>query len=575
MNPVVHVVHDAQRKVLETISLFRVMSDYFRKKAQAQENLQPQLVKLRRQLDYMERNGDWLFSLPSGLNELTEAFSQTNRDAFRFPNSIILFEAWMKAGMDALFPRLVVNFDFPGIRRQEKTRHVFEFIFATSRGFGLPITFAPPFYGYEPAKTPWQRTLTLPFQWVHTINRKANKLIAMVDRKYNVARHHPGEFESLTISRYGATAKRPSGYYGVDTVLHGFRDKDRYLGDFASIEEVLDAVTFSYSIGDHAIRICEQPPDRTLPVKLLTQAEIQRAYDIDFQPYLKHVIHLDNLIRKRIQENVAENERKLEQMPRLHRWRVKLRQKFSPVKKLRPIHLSRGYTEEAARIQFLNELREDLWNTPLYSHAILEEDQDDRFQLSREKKDSVLLMKAYNFQETWGVSYDAIIADLQKIRDEMARIYFYFKARHLEYASRRVSELSRLSRNHPAYMERLFETIDEVVPIFTIYEILQRPLSDSAYPEMAVGRQRLWSSLALFFGNKYNPLGVSLMKLHNRLAFKRWAWFVHKHQLSLRQFYEFVAKIPIWHLNGTRANKKNNADGPVEKARVSIESAAG
>jgi len=55
----------------------------------------------------------------------------------------------MKLGFDALFPRIVLHFKFPGLLKGEKTRNVFQFIYATSRGFGFPINFGPEFYGYQ------------------------------------------------------------------------------------------------------------------------------------------------------------------------------------------------------------------------------------------------------------------------------------------------------------------------------------------------------------------------------------------------------------------------------------------
>lgn len=217
----------------------------------------------------------------------------------------------------------------------------------------------------------------------------------------------------------------------------------------------------------------------------------------------------------------------------------------------------------------------DLWNTPLYTHAILEEETDDDLGLgyiSHEQKDSILLVKTYKFQEEWGISYAAIIEDLKKIRDEMARIYFYFKARYLEHAKRALADLARLPRGTKNYQEILFRAVDDLLPIFTIYEILQRPLSDSAYPEMMQSKQKLLSFVARFFGWKYNPLGVSLMYLHNTLAYRRWSWLIHQRNLSFPQFYRFIENLPIWtHIPGKSEKKVDQSGDNVEPPVDNIE----
>ncbi|MHA1733333.1 MAG: hypothetical protein ACTSU5_15410 [Promethearchaeota archaeon] len=568
MSPSINVVHDAEHKVMEVLSLYRVMNNYYLKKTKLQHELAPKIKRLRATLSNIERQGDqgdWLLSLPSGLETLSSSMRQKRRDEFRFPNSLVLFEAWMRAGVDALFPRVVINFDFPGIRRGEKVRHVLEFLFSTSRGFGFPITFSPEFYEYNVKRNGFLKALSYPFDWLHTVNRKNNKAIALVGRKYNITRHHPGEFESVIISRFGDNGKSSSGYYGFETVLHGYREKDPlFLGRYKSLEELLENICFDYSIGDHAIKFTRSRKacERTLAVNLITQDELRRRYDIDFQPYLKHVIHLDQVIRKRIEEETASKRAKRAEFPFFTRVKMRLRPK---IKKIKPKHLARGYLEEEARVQFLRDLRMDLWNTPLYTHAILEGEEATNGSfglggLSHERKDSILLVKTYRFQERWGISYDAIVKDLKKIRDEMARTYFYFKARYLEFAQKTLVEFSRLSRHASNYRETLFRTVDELLPIFTIYEILQRPLSDSAYPEMMLSRQRLLSYVARFFGQKYNPIGVSLMHIHNKLAFSRWSWLIHQKRMTFRSFFEFVGALPIWiHI------PKKNGDGTQPK----------
>ncbi len=145
----IQVVHDLQRQIMEIPSLFRVIDNYYKKKSDIQQQLKPSILKkFKEGLRMLEQDIDWLFTIPTALTTLNEEFLR-NKDSFRFPDSIKLFEAWMNLGLDALYPRFVLHFRYPGFLKGELVRHVFQFIFATSRGFGFPIYFGPEFYDYE------------------------------------------------------------------------------------------------------------------------------------------------------------------------------------------------------------------------------------------------------------------------------------------------------------------------------------------------------------------------------------------------------------------------------------------
>ena len=246
----VKVNHDLPRRILEVLSLFRVMNNYYGKKSNIQETIRPLLRKrFRESLKTLSDDGDWLFSIPSALSTLTDEVFLSSKDSFRFPDSIILFEAWMNLGLDALYPRLVIHFKFPGLLRGEKTRNVFQFIYSTSRGFGLPIYLGPEFYGY---KLTIGKILEPLFKWVHRLCHFANQgIYTVVDKKLKSHRHPPGEFESVIISEYNNNI-----YKGIDTLLHGyFTNEPKYLGRFSSIDEAQQKVMFSYTIGDHAMNV--------------------------------------------------------------------------------------------------------------------------------------------------------------------------------------------------------------------------------------------------------------------------------------------------------------------------------
>ena len=144
----VKVVHDLKRQILEIPSLIRVMNNYYYKKKHLQKKIKPLLLKkFKESLNNLEEKENWLHSIPTTLETLSSALV-SRRDSFKFPDSIILFEAWMNLGYDALYPKLALHYKFPGFLKGEKTRHLFQFTFSTSRGFGFPIYFGPEFYGY-------------------------------------------------------------------------------------------------------------------------------------------------------------------------------------------------------------------------------------------------------------------------------------------------------------------------------------------------------------------------------------------------------------------------------------------
>ncbi|MFX0075378.1 MAG: hypothetical protein ACFE96_08050, partial [Candidatus Hermodarchaeota archaeon] len=263
----VKIAHDFQKQILEIPSFIRVINSYYHNKSDLQARLKPLALKrFKEGLKTIENGKDWLHTLPVALTALTED-SQHSRDTFRFPDSIILFEAWMNLGFDALYPRLALHYKFPGLLKGEKVRHVFQFTFSTSRGFGFPIYFGPKFYGYL---LTIGKILEPLFKWSHTICHRANQAIFLVGKRYGIKRHHPGEFESVIISEY-----ENNMFKGTDTLLHGYFTQDpKKLGVNLNLNEALKNVMFSYSIGDHAMSIEKKIRKSTIHVPLLTHEYI-------------------------------------------------------------------------------------------------------------------------------------------------------------------------------------------------------------------------------------------------------------------------------------------------------------
>ncbi|MGQ4875813.1 MAG: hypothetical protein ACP6IY_17245 [Promethearchaeia archaeon] len=550
----VRVSHDLQRQILEIPSLFRVMNNYYRKKLEIQEQIKPLILKkFREGLKTLEDNKDWLFSLPTALTTLNEYFVK-NKDSFRFPDSILLFEAWMNLGFDALYPRVVFHFKFPGLLKGEKIRNVFQFIYATSRGFGFPIYFGPEFYDYH---LTIGKIIEPIFKWVYTLCRKANKAIFLIsDRKLKAKRHHPGEFESVIISEY-----KNNIFKGIDTLLHGyFTPEPKFLGVFNSLYDALDNVIFSYSIGDHAMSVEKKFHSKTLKVPLVSYDNIVKNYDVDFYSYIRHLINVNILINKKIQfyrkkRKIIINKLKLKD-------KIKLRLEQS--KKLSVPHqkLSEKFSEIEKYLHYKNlleKLRELLWTTPLYTHTIhvpskneeiyfLYKSVDDKEDAMRESTESILLsfIKKYEKEHDFQFEEKDVVKELKNLRDRMARMWLYFKEKHFRYAVKKLEELCSYPIEAHDYREKVNSYIDKLIPIISIYEIFHRPLSESVYPEAIPQTKRFIAYIASFLTSKYNPFGINLIKLFNRLAFRNWAYLIVKRKYSRKQFFNFVLKLPIW-----------------------------
>ena len=258
------------------------MNRYYSNKLQPQNQIKPFFLK--NNIKKLKYTPDWL-PVTSDLIH--------RKDSSRFPNGIVLFEAWMNLGYDALYPKLALHYKFPGILKGEKVRHLFQFTFATSRGFGFPIYFGPEFYGYI---LTYGKILEPILKWSHTVCHRANQAISLVAKRYNINQHHPGEFESIIISEY-----KNSYYKGVDTLLHGYFTKDpKDIGSFKSLNEALQDTYFSYSIGDHSMSIELTPPKSVLNISLIPNYKVRENYNIDFYNYIKKLFSFRKILISKI-----------------------------------------------------------------------------------------------------------------------------------------------------------------------------------------------------------------------------------------------------------------------------------
>ncbi|NVM18207.1 MAG: hypothetical protein HWN80_10860 [Candidatus Lokiarchaeota archaeon] len=549
----VKIAHDFQKQILEIPSLIRVINNYYHNKSDVQAKLKPlALKKFKEGLKTIENDKDWLYTLPTALSVLSEDLLH-KKDAFRFPDSIILFEAWMNLGFGALYPRLALHYKFPGLLKGEKIRHVFQFTFSTSRGFGFPIYFGPEFYGYI---LTIGKILEPLFKWSHTICHRANQAIFLVGKRYGIKRHHPGEFESVIISEY-----ENNMFKGTNTLLHGYFTQDpKKLGVYSNLEETLENIVFSYSIGDHAMNIEKEMQKPTINIPLMTHEYIVKNYNVNFNKYLKSLIAIKNLLIKKILRYKKQKKEYINNMKRIER--IKFRIGQSKTFSIPRLKLSKRYSkiqEYSLHIKLMERLIEMLWTSPLYSHTIhyaineetdLQKTSENRFVTNFDNKSigSIFLLYVTHFEETNGFTFKEleVLNELEKIRDIMGTMWLYFKEKHFNFALKKLSTLSTLSLDNYDYKKIVNEYIDNLIPIFSIYEIFNRSLSESVYPESIPQTKRLGAYIARFLTSRFNPFGVNLMNLFNKLAFYNWSYFILRRKLNRTRFFNTLFKLPIW-----------------------------
>lgn len=553
----VKIANDPQRRIMEILSLFRVMNNYYKKKKGIQEELKPKILqKFQEGLESLKES-NWLFVVPTALEALTEDFT-SKKDSFRFPDSILLFEAWMNLGFDALYPQYVLHFKYPGLHENEKYRHLFQFIFSTSRGFGFPVIFSPQFYEYT---APIQKYLDPFLKWVYTVCHKANQAIDLVGTRFNINRHHPGEFESVIVSEF------KDGSYGVfNTLLHGYyATEPKKIGYFTSLKEALENSVFSYTIGDHAMSLEKLDLRQTLDIGLISNNEIEKNYDVDFYTYIKKLLRLSVRLWKKIENHKQKKYKILKEFSVFERIHFQSLKIINILKK--KSYLQSNYPAKYFKIieidhyiGLMQDLKDLIFETPLYSHTIhdpkkseknfkfLASIQDQDYSLEKDSRNSIFLAYILFYEKKYNLSFKEaeILREMKELRDQMAKMWLYFRERHFNYASKKIKVLSTLSTDKLTYNQEVKDILDILIPIISVYEIFHRSLAESVYPESVPQIKRLGTFIARFFGNRYNPIGVSLMKLFNRMAWYNWSHFIMKNELNIRQFFTLIFKLPLW-----------------------------
>ena len=146
----------------------------------------------------------------------------------------------------------------------------------------------------------------------------------------------------------------------------------------------------------------------------------------------------------------------------------------------------------------------------------------------------------FNFEEV------EVMDKIEQLQEIIAKMWLPFKERQLKFALNKLNELLMIHIDDENYEQNITELLNKLLPIIAIYEIFNRPLFESVYPESIPQTKRPWTYFARFLASKYNPFGTNLMKLFNRLAFHNWSFLILKKGMNRNEFFNYLLKLPIW-----------------------------
>lgn len=554
----VRVAHDLQRQILEMTSLLRVINNYYKKKKNLRLKLKKQILeKIEYKLDSLKNSKDHFKTVPTILDALNNK-NLSEDNLIKFPESILLFEAWMHLGTQALYPRIALHLQFPGFAKGEKIRHIFQFIFSTSRGFGFPINFGPEFYHYKFRLAKYFDPL---LKWAYTVSHRANQAIVLGNKRLRSKRHHPGEFESIIISEYNNNM-----YKGIDTLLHGyFKSEAKPLGIFNTLRVLLQNTTFYYSIGDHAMRIEKNSKDKILNLPLIRHQCIIDNYYVDFYSYVKELLIVNKLLIHKINYYREKRNELLSNLNKKNKIKFRFEKSKHSAKKL--ARMSQKLSKKYPIIDkydhyktLLVKIRELLFTTPLYMHSYINSREGEKvLQLlnietlylnkhSQKSENSIFTSFISHYEKRYEFNFDEqeILHKLSELRNKMAKMWSFFIEKHYKFALEKLKELSLLSIDNKDFKIKINILLDTLLPIIAIYEFFSKPLFESVYPESVPQTKRPGAYFARFLASRYNPTGTKLMSLFNRLAFQNWSYLILKKGINHKEFFNYLLKLPIW-----------------------------
>jgi hypothetical protein len=294
----------------------------------------------------------------------------------------------------------------------------------------------------------------------------------------------------------------------------------------------------------------------TIKIPLITHNFIVQKYDIDFCSYIEKLIKVNKFLTKKISIYKGTRKNSINKLNLIEKIRYRLEILIPRMK------ISKIFSEIeilSLYIRLITKLRETLWTTPLFTHTIhnptkkeknsnITSKISDYDEFDQESTNSILLSLINQYERIYEFKFtdNEVINELKILRDSMGKMWLYFKERQFRYAVNKLNEISSLSVDKQGFNTEVNDYLDKLIPIFSIYELFNRSLVESVYPESIPNTNRVGASLAKFFASKYNPIGINLMNLFNRLAFQNWIFFINKKKLSINQFFNFILRLPIW-----------------------------
>jgi len=291
---------------------------------------------------------------------------------------------------------------------------------------------------------------------------------------------------------------------------------------------------FSYSIGDHAMSINVLDDKQVLRVPLISHEDILEKYNVDFFSYISNLKAIRFLLIKKI---VLTKRSKKELVSKIK------------VSKMIKLKANTSLNQLSFNIKIMEKLSQILWTTPLYSHTYHNKFGRKELNENNLKSFDSIFLEYIKVQENeWDLKFqeEDILAKLKDLRNQMASMWLPFREKHFNFALKKLNELSNLSFGNANYLSIVEELVENLIPVFSIYEIFNRSLSESVYPESIPQTKRLGAYFALFLSSKYNIFGVSLMRFFNKLSYYNWIYLVKKKSLSVPELFNLILRLPIW-----------------------------
>jgi hypothetical protein len=273
----------------------------------------------------------------------------------------LLSDEWIKEDT-CLFEKIGFAFKLPGLRKDEE-RYVIYILMAYSKGFVIAPSSA----------------------------------------------HHPGDLERVIIFTYPYQRDRREYYY-LNTAAHGYPSLFKeYLGIHDSLEKALQKCSFYFKPGDHAVELKKYKEKRKSDEKkegtspfldksgilgklsqatknffkkigaeeenreshtfyLITPLEFRENLDIDFEGYLKLVVHLDSKLQQLKRSIISSKQRSIISNIEKILWRTPIVNVPDEIKTL--------YKKVAATDLFDSEIYKEMREIQLYVNEILKKVSD-------------------------------------------------------------------------------------------------------------------------------------------------------------------------------------------------------